>query len=61
VNGERNGQSKLNRAQVLEIIKAKQESGGKYFWGAKKLAEKYGVDPANINAIVNGKSWGHLR
>jgi hypothetical protein len=52
--GERNGQSKLNEEQVLEIVHLAR-------LGVRQceLARRYGVNRATIGGIVNGKSWKH--
>lgn len=50
--GESHGASKLTDDQVNEI-RASDD-------GRQVLAKRYGVDPANINAIRDRKTWRHL-
>jgi hypothetical protein len=51
-SGERNGQAKLTDEEVEKIRTA---NGA---WGfQRRLARKYGVSPATITAIRQGKSW----
>lgn len=57
--GERNGQSKLTEAEVFEIRAAKQR-GGRY-WGAAKLAAKFGVHRTQIERAGRMASFGYLR
>jgi predicted XRE-type DNA-binding protein len=51
--GEKNGQSKLDAAEVAEIRTA--YATGRY--RQRELAEQYGVDRSQISYIVNGKCW----
>lgn len=53
-NGERNGASKLNRQQVLQIygLKGKQSQ--------RAVADQYGISGAQVRLIQLGKKWGWL-
>lgn len=51
--GEDSAVAKLTTKQVLEI----RESHGVR---NKDLAQKYGVDPSHISAILNRKRWAHV-
>lgn len=54
--GDRNGQAKLNGAQVSEIRR-------RYFYertSQAKLGAEYGVSQGLIHLIVSGKKWAHL-
>ena len=53
--GERHPGEKLTEADVHEI--RRRRKGGEMM---KVLAREFGVDAANISAIVNGKSWKWL-
>lgn len=53
--GERVGTAKLTEAQVIEIRKRKA-AGERYV----TLGRDYGVDAANIRAIVTRKTWKHI-
>ena len=49
-HGSKNGNSKLNENDIVEIRKVASESGR--YYGRKKLAEKYNVSEAHIKDIV---------
>lgn len=51
-SGELNGQAKLTSAQVAQIRADYVRGNG------RTLARKFGVSPATISLIVNGKHWG---
>lgn len=53
--GETSGKSKLTEANVREI-RIRFASGEK----KNKIAFSFGVTPANIGAIISGKTWGWL-
>ncbi|PWJ22819.1 HNH endonuclease [Branchiibius hedensis] len=55
-HGERGGGSKLREDQVVEIIN-RYAAGG---IGRPALAREYGVSPACIQKITEGKMWRHL-
>lgn len=65
MRGEKNGNSKLTEAQVLEI-RAYAKSKGRYY-GRKALAEKYGISETYIKEIVNSSrknrknAWEHIK
>lgn len=52
--GQRNSQAKLTAEQVLEIRRRFEAEP------ARALAQEFKVAPANIYAIVEGRSWKHL-
>jgi hypothetical protein len=55
--GENNGQSKLNKQQVIEIKTALLNP----YWGINKdLGRKYMVCPETISDIKKGKSWSQV-
>lgn len=59
VRGSRINTAVLQEDDVREIrrIAAElKEQRGKY-WGAKEVAERYGVTPEHLRAIVRGESW----
>jgi hypothetical protein len=49
--GEKNGNSKLTKSQVLKVIKLK----GKYT--QQKIADIFGITQAQVSFIHNNKSW----
>lgn len=51
-SGERNGNRKLNQADV-DLIRAMFAGGQKKY----RIAEKFGVSPATIADIIGGKTW----
>jgi len=53
--GERQGRSKLTRAQVVEL-RALKEGG----WTLRALGSRYGVDFSTVRLIVTGKNWAWL-
>jgi len=53
--GERNGQSKLTKADVLEIRSLRGSVS------QEKLAARFGVSPALISNIHRGQKWAWLR
>ena len=53
--GERNGQSKLTKDQVLTILNLRK--AGKPL---RKLAKQYGVNYSSICKIVRGEMWSHI-
>ena len=55
--GENNGQSKLNKQQVIEI---KTELLNYKRGMIAALGRKYEVDPETISSIKKGKSWKHV-
>jgi hypothetical protein len=55
-NGEKNGSSKLQDAQVL-AIRTKYDTGE---FTHRELALQFGVSTALISSIINKKSWKHL-
>lgn len=57
-HGSKNGQSKLNEEQVLEIKKELADS--KDWHVVKTLAKKYGVHNTTIYKIRNGSTWSHI-
>jgi len=54
--GEGNPQSKLTNKDVLEIRRLYDEGNV----SMKKLGKQFSVTTANINNVVQGKSWKHL-
>lgn len=54
INGSNNGRSKLTADQVIEI----RELNGKI--RQYEIAEKFGIKPAQISAIINRKTWTHI-
>lgn len=54
--GERNGQAKLTRKQVLEIRRRYKKG----VMCQRELGVRYGVTQSMISMIVLGKSWKHL-
>jgi len=54
--GERHGASKLTKDQVISIRQEYARDGTSH----RKLAARYDVDQANINLIVNRKTWKHI-
>lgn len=52
LNGESNGQAKLTKKEVVEIINSSEKG--------VVLADKYSISTANVSRIRNGKLWGHL-
>ena len=54
--GSRNNKSKLNEAQVAEILRSYSKRRGEI----KELAMKYQVNPITISSILNGKTWSHV-
>lgn len=54
--GDRNGQAKVSRNDVCEII-ARYRQGGVT---QAQLGEEYGVNHAQINRILSGKRWRWL-
>lgn len=57
--GERNKAHKLTREDVIEIRRIYVK--GDLQFGQSALAKKYGVKHPSIAAIVNGKSWKHIK
>jgi hypothetical protein len=55
--GEKNGQSKLTKIQVIEI---KTELLNYKRGMIAALSRKYEVDPETISSIKKGKSWKHV-
>lgn len=53
--GERNGMAKLSAVQVVEIRK-RRATGERL----KSIADSFGVWPAAISRIVNGRRWNHI-
>ncbi len=53
--GERHGHAILLEAQVKQIRATKKINGS-----GRALAEKFGVSPATICVIRNGKTWRHV-
>lgn len=53
--GERNGAHKLSEEQI-RIIRAAKAKGPRE-WGAKRLAEMFGVDPSTISRAADGRHW----
>lgn len=56
-SGEKNGQAKLSEEQVLEIRRRANGTRGEF----TALSKEYGVSPATISDVVNGRTWTHLR
>jgi hypothetical protein len=56
LRGERNGNAKLTAEQAWTARYAHL----KYGISQTRIAKKYGVSPATISLIVNGKNWAHL-
>lgn len=54
--GSLHSQHKLTEEQVLEICR-RYEAGTTSTY---KLAEEFGVSPANISLIVNARAWKHI-
>jgi hypothetical protein len=54
--GEAQSKSKLTEIQIVEIWQLHLHKG----LGERKLAEIFNVTPANIHAILSGKTWKHL-
>lgn len=54
--GERNGQAKLMEADVIEIRLAYLGRRGEQV----ALGRRFGVHPATIRDIVNGRTWTHV-
>jgi len=54
--GEVNGNSKLNKDDVISIRKKYEEKSMNQY----ELAEAYGVSQANIGSIVKYKTWRHI-
>jgi hypothetical protein len=52
IRGEMHGQAKLTEAQVAEILEALKQ--GEY---QRIIANRYGVDQAQISRIKNGRAW----
>lgn len=55
--GARSYNAKLTVAQVAEIRRLYVP----HVYGAKRLAKRFGVDPATIQKIISGKSWRGAR
>jgi hypothetical protein len=53
--GERHGQAKLTEAIVLRIVV--ESVGGR---SRKDIAAEHGVTVGNVQAILEGRSWGHV-
>lgn len=56
IRGEKNGLSKLNKYQVLEIRKLYAKGDTSY----SKLGKLYGVCPQAVWMIVKRKNWKHI-
>jgi len=56
VRGEKNGNSKLTKEQVLEIRKLFAEKQ----FSQSQLARMFNISYRQINTIVNRKSWAWL-
>jgi hypothetical protein len=56
--GTRNGNSRLTKRQVLEIRRKYRPRSRTH--GGNALARIYGVSPATISYIVNGRHWTYL-
>lgn len=54
--GEKNGNSKLNKSQVLEIRKMLSDNVG-----VNKIARTFNVTKCPIQSIRDGKTWRHLK
>jgi len=57
--GEKNGNSKLTRRQVLEIRRRWRE-GERERGAQRRMAAEYGVTPTLIYMIIREKAWRHL-
>lgn len=53
--GERNTQAKLTECDVREILRLSAD-GMRH----REIADKFGVKPSNINAIIRRRTWRHL-
>ncbi len=55
--GEKNGRSVLSKAQVIVLrrLYATGEAGG------AELARRFGVSPSNVDYILQGVTWPHLK
>jgi hypothetical protein len=54
--GERQGSAKLTAVKVVEIRRLYKRGAG-----IMPLARAFGVTPPTIRAVLNGKSWRHVR
>jgi hypothetical protein len=52
VKGETNGRAVLTAGDVLEIRRSQLAQ--------KTLAQKYGIDPSTVSAIIRRRIWKHL-
>jgi hypothetical protein len=56
-DGAQNGMARLTAENVREM--RRDHATGRY--SQRELAAKYGTTSGQVNAIVNGKSWKHVR
>lgn len=54
-HGDRHGSAKLSDEQVAEIRSI--AASGKRYWGARKLADQYGVDECTVRRAANCHSF----
>lgn len=54
--GERNGGGKLTEAQVRRIKALLERNTPK-----KRIARDFGIDPAQVRRIAQGRNWAHVR
>jgi hypothetical protein len=57
ITGDDNGNSKLKKDFVMEIIKKHRTEN----YTQQQLADEYGVCRGHIGRIVNNKSWKHIK
>jgi hypothetical protein len=53
--GERHGNAKLSRGDVVEMRRQRAEGRA-----LKAIAGDFGVSPQNVYLIVNRKAWAHV-
>lgn len=58
VRGSRHGGAKLTEEQVAEIRQQRASRG--YFWGARELAEKFGVNQTQVTRAARGRTFKHV-
>jgi uncharacterized protein YjcR len=61
-SGNNHHASKLTAAQVRQARKSYEvrDKQGNRKWSITRLAEKYGVRPQTMHAILNRKTWKHV-
>ncbi len=54
--GEKNTKAKLDKTQVLEIVRLREAAGYRY----ADLAEMFNMTSSGISSIFNGYTWSHI-